>query len=118
MRQKPVHRHVRVGGRPCDNADTLIPEFWIVDGGDILKSAAALGHQRISRPVVRDRRLRLVVAKGESDDHVATIGAQRHPDKARRLREIGDVMGVRVLDHLIIGKGKYVSFVDDGYWER
>ena len=34
----------------------------------------------------------------------------------RRLREVGDVMGVRVLDHIIIGKGRYVSFVDDGYW--
>jgi DNA repair protein RadC len=35
----------------------------------------------------------------------------------RRLREVGEVMGVRVLDHLIIGKGRYVSFVDDGYWD-
>jgi DNA repair protein RadC len=34
----------------------------------------------------------------------------------RRLREVGEVMGVRVLDHIIIGKGRYVSFVDDGYW--
>ena len=34
----------------------------------------------------------------------------------RRLREVGDIMGVRVLDHIIIGKGRYVSFVDDGYW--
>ena len=34
----------------------------------------------------------------------------------RRLRETGDIMGVRVLDHIIIGKGRYVSFVDDGYW--
>ncbi len=34
----------------------------------------------------------------------------------RRLREVGDLMGVRVLDHLIIGRGRYVSFVDDGYW--
>jgi DNA repair protein RadC len=33
----------------------------------------------------------------------------------RRLREVGDVMGVRVLDHVIIGKGRYVSMVD-GYW--
>ena len=36
----------------------------------------------------------------------------------KRLREIGEVMGVRVLDHLIFGAGKYVSFVDDGYWEK
>jgi DNA repair protein RadC len=34
----------------------------------------------------------------------------------RRLREVGDLIGVRVLDHIIIGKGRYVSFVDDGYW--
>lgn len=34
----------------------------------------------------------------------------------RRLREVGEIMGVRVLDHIVIGKGRYVSFVDDGYW--
>ena len=33
----------------------------------------------------------------------------------RRLRDVGD-LGVRVLDHIIIGKGRFVSFVDDGYW--
>jgi DNA repair protein RadC len=34
----------------------------------------------------------------------------------RRLREVGDLIGVRVLDHIVIGKGRYVSLVDDGYW--
>ncbi len=34
----------------------------------------------------------------------------------RRLREVGEIMGVRVLDHIVIGRGRYVSFVDDGYW--
>jgi DNA repair protein RadC len=28
----------------------------------------------------------------------------------------GELLGVRVLDHVIIGKGRFVSFVDDGYW--
>jgi len=32
----------------------------------------------------------------------------------RRLREAGEMMGVRVHDHVIIGKGRFVSFVDDG----
>ena len=36
----------------------------------------------------------------------------------KRLREIGEVVGVRVLDHLIFGNGRYVSFVDDGYWNK
>jgi DNA repair protein RadC len=34
----------------------------------------------------------------------------------RRLREVGELIGIRVLDHIVIGKGRYVSFVDDGYW--
>ena len=34
----------------------------------------------------------------------------------RRLRDVGELIGVRVLDHVIIGKGYYVSLVDDGYW--
>lgn len=32
----------------------------------------------------------------------------------RRLREVGELMGVRVLDHVIIGDGRYVSFSDEG----
>lgn len=35
----------------------------------------------------------------------------------RRLRKAGEMMGVAILDHLVIGKGRYVSFVDDGYWD-
>jgi DNA repair protein RadC len=36
----------------------------------------------------------------------------------KRLRDLGEVMGVRILDHLIFGHGHYVSFVDDGYWNQ
>jgi DNA repair protein RadC len=32
----------------------------------------------------------------------------------RRLREVGELMGVRVLDHVVIGHGRYVSFADEG----
>jgi len=34
----------------------------------------------------------------------------------RRLREVGELMGVRVLDHIVIGRGSYVSLVEGGYW--
>ena len=34
-----------------------------------------------------------------------------------RLRQVGDVLGIKVLDHVVIGDGRYVSFVDDGYWQ-
>ena len=35
-----------------------------------------------------------------------------------RLCQIGEVLGIRVLDHIVIGNGRYVSFVDDGYFPR
>ena len=31
-----------------------------------------------------------------------------------RLREVGELMGVQVLDHVVIGHGRYVSFADEG----
>ena len=32
----------------------------------------------------------------------------------RRLREAGDIMGIKVLDHIIVGDGEFMSFVERG----
>lgn len=32
----------------------------------------------------------------------------------RRLKDAGELMGVRVLDHIIIGNGAFVSFTSEG----
>lgn len=32
----------------------------------------------------------------------------------RRLKEAGELMGIKVLDHIIIGEGEYCSFVEKG----
>lgn len=32
----------------------------------------------------------------------------------RRLNEAGELMGIKVLDHIIIGDGEYLSFVERG----
>ena len=34
----------------------------------------------------------------------------------RRLREGADLFGIRFLDHIVIGAGSYISFVESGYW--
>jgi DNA repair protein RadC len=31
-----------------------------------------------------------------------------------RLKEVGEMVGIRVLDHIVIGEGRYYSFVDEG----
>lgn len=35
----------------------------------------------------------------------------------RELRAAGETVGIEVLDHVIIGEGRYVSFVESGLWE-
>ena len=32
----------------------------------------------------------------------------------RRLRESGKILGIKLLDHIIVGEGKYYSFADQG----
>lgn len=32
----------------------------------------------------------------------------------QRLREAGELLGIRVLDHVILGDGRYISFSDEG----
>jgi DNA repair protein RadC len=32
----------------------------------------------------------------------------------RRLKEAGDLLGLKVLDHIIVGDGEYLSFVERG----
>ncbi len=34
----------------------------------------------------------------------------------RRLRQAAEIIGIRFLDHIVIGRGGFVSFLDDGYW--
>lgn len=33
----------------------------------------------------------------------------------RRLAEVGDMVGITVLDHIVMGDNRYVSFAEDGY---
>ncbi len=44
-------------------------------------------------------------AQASEEDHVLT----------QRLVEAGEILGIRVLDHIIIGDGTYVSFADQGW---
>ncbi len=34
----------------------------------------------------------------------------------QRLMAAGEILGIRVLDHVVIGDGRYVSFADEGYF--
>lgn len=78
---------------------------------------SSLVHPReVFNPVIRESAAAIILIHNHPSGD--PLPSQEDLQITRRLREIGEVMGVRVLDHVIIGKGRYVSFVDDGYWER
>lgn len=40
-------------------------------------------------------------------------------DTTKRLKEVGDLMGIKIVDHIIIGKDKYYSFYENNdLWKR
>ena len=69
---------------------------------------------------------REVYADVIADRAAAVIFAHNHPsgdlqpspsdlELQDRLTEAGKILGIRVLDHLIVGDGRYVSFADEGW---
>jgi DNA repair protein RadC len=76
---------------------------------------ASIVHPRdVFAPVVREAAAAVIfVHNHPSGDPTPS---KEDIDITRRLREVGELMGVRVLDHIVVGQGRYVSFVDDGYW--
>ena len=63
----------------------------------------------------------------ENDEQIRSITMKSTPGKSgdpapspediditRRLKEVGEVMGVRVLDHVVIGHDRFFSFNDKG----
>jgi DNA repair protein RadC len=77
---------------------------------------SSLVHPReVFHPVIRESAAAVILIHNHPSGDPQPSQEDLHI--TRRLREVGEVMGVRVLDHVVIGKGKYVSFVDDGYWD-
>lgn len=86
---------------------------------DVLVSKGSLTssivHPRdVYLPIIREAAAAVVFV--HSHPSGAPTPSREDIEITRRLREVGELVGVRVLDHIIIGRGKYVSFVDDGYW--
>lgn len=75
---------------------------------------SSLVHPReFYRPAILEAAAVLFVHNHPSGD---PIPSREELEITRRLRDVGELVGVRVLDHVIIGHGRYVSFIDDGYW--
>lgn len=74
---------------------------------------ASLVHPReVYNPVIRESAAAVVFVHNHPSGDPAP--SQEDVEITRRLKEVGDVMGIRVLDHVVIGRDRYFSFSDRG----
>jgi DNA repair protein RadC len=74
---------------------------------------ASLVHPReVYNPVIRESAAAVIFVHNHPSGDPAP--SPEDIEITRRLKEVGDVMGVRVLDHVVVGKDRYFSFSDKG----
>ena len=74
---------------------------------------ASLVHPReVFNPVIRESAAAVIFVHNHPSGDPAP--SQEDIEITRRLKEVGDVMGVRVLDHVVVGCDRYFSFSDKG----
>lgn len=107
-------------------ADEVVEHFFVIllDNKHRKMRDVQVSQGSLTSSVVHPRDVFMVVIRHSA---AAVIFVHNHPSGdptpsaedltlTRRLRDVGELVGVRVLDHIVVGKGRYVSFVDDGYW--
>jgi DNA repair protein RadC len=92
-----------------NNKNRKIREVKISEGS----LTASLVHPReVYNPVIRDSAAAVIFVHNHPSGDPAP--SPEDVDITRRLKEVGDVMGVRVLDHVVIGHDRFFSFNDKG----
>lgn len=104
--------------------DLKVEQFWIIllDGKHrVLKEVLVSQGTLTSSPV----HPREVFGPAIRHGAAAVAALHQHPsgdpspsaddlEITRRLREVGDVVGIRLIEHIVVGDGCYVSFADRG----
>lgn len=77
----------------------------------------SIAHPReIFRGAVRHSAARIICAHNHPSGNPEPSSNDRQ--FTRRLKECGEMMGIELLDHLIIGDKSYVSLREEGFWEH
>ena len=116
-----VHAHFR--GR-LPQLDREVFYVLLLDGKNRVQSEVRVSEGSLTAALVHPRE---VFAPAIRDAAAALILVHNHPsgdptpsaeDRAitERLRQVGELVGIRVLDHVVIGQGRYASMADEGRW--
>jgi DNA repair protein RadC len=94
-----------------DGRNRLRAEVCVSEG----TLTTALVHPReVFAPAIRDRAAALILVH----NHPSGDPTPSSEDVAltERLRQVGEVVGIRVLDHVVVGHGRYMSLAEERRW--
>jgi DNA repair protein RadC len=92
-----------------NNKNKKIREVKVSEGS----LTASLVHPReVYNPVIRESAAAVIFVHNHPSGDPAP--SPEDIEITRRLKEVGEVMGIRVLDHVVIGHGRHFSFKDRG----
>ena len=94
----------------------------LLDGKNRITRKVQVSEGSLNQSIVHPRE---VFAPAVRESAAAVIFIHNHPsgdptpsredrEITRRLKEAGELLGIKVLDHIIIGDGRYYSFVESG----
>ncbi len=105
--------------------DLRVEQFWLVliDSKNRIMRDVLISQGTLSSSLVHPREVFREAILGSA---AAILMAHNHPsgdpepsqedrDLTRRIEAVGELVGIRVLDHVVIGDGAYVSFLDRGW---
>jgi DNA repair protein RadC len=95
----------------------------LLDGKNAIMKDVTISEGSLTLSIVHPREAFLPAIR---ESAAAVIFVHNHPsgdpeaspeDRAltQRLVSVGELVGIRVLDHVIVGDGRYVSFADQGW---
>lgn len=102
-----------------------VEQFWLValDAKNRVVREVMLSQGTLTNSLVHPRELFRVAIRAAA---VGVVLVHNHPsgdpepsaddrDLTRRVETVGELVGIRVLDHIVVGDGTYVSFVERGW---
>jgi DNA repair protein RadC len=92
-----------------DSKNRILREIQVSEGS---LNTSIVHPREVFQPVIRESAAAVLFVHNHPSGDPAP--SREDLELTSRLRDAGALMGVRVLDHIIIGSGRYVSLADRG----
>lgn len=93
-----------------DGKNRVVREVRVSEGS---LSQSIVHPREVFNPAVRDSAAAIILVHNHPSGDPSP--SREDMELTRRMKEAGELMGIRLLDHVIIGDGSYVSLADRGH---